>query len=51
MVTFNFIFQKIELQVASARMFALMDYFSSILLIAIAMIFLKNQTSPIINLS
>ena len=50
MVTFNFIFQKKESS-TSARMFALWITLPAFLLICIAIIFLKNQTRPIINLA
>ncbi len=48
---FQFFIPKDRISSASARMFALWITFPAILLIFIAMIFLKNQTRPIINLA
>ena len=48
---FEFLVPKDRLQSSSARMFALWITFPAILLISIAIIFLKNQTRPIINLA
>ena len=48
---FEFLIPKDRVTSTSARLFALWITFPAILLIAIAMIFLKNQTRPIINLA
>ena len=48
---FKFLIPKDRVTSTSARMFALWITFPAILLIAIAMIFLKNQTRPITNLA
>ncbi len=48
---FEFLIPKDRVTSASARLFALWITFPAILLIFIAMIFLKNQTRPIINLA
>ena len=48
---FQFFIQKNRVTSSSARMFALWITFPAFILIAIAMIFLKNQTRPIINLA
>jgi two-component system, OmpR family, osmolarity sensor histidine kinase EnvZ len=48
---FEFLIPKDRITSSSARLFALWITFPAILLIAIAMIFLKNQTRPIINLA
>jgi len=48
---FEFLISKDRLTSSSARMFALWITFPAILLISIAMIFLKNQTRPITNLA
>ena len=48
---FQFLIPKDRVTSTSARMFALWITFPAFLLIAIAMIFLKNQTRPIINLA
>jgi len=48
---FEFLVPKDRLTSSSARMFALWITFPAILLISIAIIFLKNQTRPIINLA
>ena len=48
---FEFLIPKDRVTSASARLFALWITFPAILLISIAMIFLKNQTRPIINLA
>jgi len=48
---FEFLIPKDRVTSTSARMFALWITFPAILLIFIAMIFLKNQTRPIINLA
>ena len=48
---FDFVIPKNRVSTSSARMFALWITFPAILLISIAMIFLKNQTRPIINLA
>jgi two-component system osmolarity sensor histidine kinase EnvZ len=48
---FQFLIPKDRVTSASARLFALWITFPAILLIFIAMIFLKNQTRPIINLA
>ena len=47
---FNLKFQKNRVANSSARIFALWITLPAFLLIAIALIFLKNQTRPIINL-
>ena len=51
MVILNFLFQKIGWPSTSARMFALWITLPALLMITIAIIFLKNQTRPIINLA
>ena len=48
---FEFLIAKDRVSSSSARLFALWITFPAILLISIAMIFLKNQTRPIINLA
>ena len=48
---FEFFIPKDRVSNTSARMFAIWITFPAILLIFIAMIFLKNQTKPIINLA
>ena len=48
---FEFLIPKDRVTSTSARLFALWITFPAILLIFIAMIFLKNQTRPIINLA
>ena len=48
---FKFLISKDRVTSTSARLFALWITFPAILLISIAMIFLKNQTRPIINLA
>ena len=48
---FEFLVPKDRVTSSSARMFALWITFPAILLISIAIIFLKNQTRPIINLA
>jgi two-component system, OmpR family, osmolarity sensor histidine kinase EnvZ len=48
---FEFLIPKDRVTSTSARLFALWITFPAILLISIAMIFLKNQTRPIINLA
>jgi two-component system osmolarity sensor histidine kinase EnvZ len=48
---FKFLISKDRVTSASARLFGLWITFPAILLISIAMIFLKNQTRPIINLA
>ena len=48
---FEFLIPKDRVTSSSARLFAVWITFPAILLIAIAMIFLKNQTRPIINLA
>jgi two-component system, OmpR family, osmolarity sensor histidine kinase EnvZ len=48
---FQFLIPKDRVTGTSARLFALWITFPAILLISIAMIFLKNQTRPIINLA
>jgi two-component system osmolarity sensor histidine kinase EnvZ len=48
---FEFLVPKDRVTSSSARMFALWITFPAILLICIAIIFLKNQTRPIINLA
>jgi two-component system osmolarity sensor histidine kinase EnvZ len=48
---FKFLIPKDRVTSTSARMFAIWITFPAILLIAIAMIFLKNQTRPITNLA
>jgi two-component system osmolarity sensor histidine kinase EnvZ len=48
---FEFLIAKDRVTSTSARLFAIWITFPAILLIAIAMIFLKNQTRPIINLA
>jgi len=48
---FEFLIPKDRVTSSSARMFALWITFPAILLISIAIIFLKNQTRPIINLA
>jgi two-component system, OmpR family, osmolarity sensor histidine kinase EnvZ len=48
---FEFFIAKDRVTSTSARLFAIWITFPAILLIAIAMIFLKNQTRPIINLA
>jgi two-component system osmolarity sensor histidine kinase EnvZ len=48
---FEFLIAKDRVTSSSARLFALWITFPAILLISIAMIFLKNQTRPIINLA
>ena len=48
---FEFLIPKDRVTSASARLFALWITFPALLLISIAMIFLKNQTRPIINLA
>jgi two-component system, OmpR family, osmolarity sensor histidine kinase EnvZ len=48
---FEFLIPKDRVTSSSARLFALWITFPAILLISIAMIFLKNQTRPIINLA
>ncbi|MDA9084815.1 ATP-binding protein [Candidatus Pelagibacter sp.] len=48
---FEFLIPKDRVTGTSARLFALWITFPAILLILIAMIFLKNQTRPIINLA
>ena len=48
---FEFLIPKDRITSSSARMFALWITFPAILLILIAMIFLKNQTRPITNLA
>ncbi len=48
---FEFLIPKDRISGSSARMFALWITLPAILLITIAMIFLKNQTRPIINLA
>ena len=48
---FKFLIPKDRVTSTSARMFALWITFPAVLLIAIAMIFLKNQTRPITNLA
>jgi two-component system osmolarity sensor histidine kinase EnvZ len=48
---FQFLISKDRVTSTSARLFAIWITFPAILLISIAMIFLKNQTRPIINLS
>ena len=48
---FQFLISKDRVTSSSARLFAIWITFPAILLISIAMIFLKNQTRPIINLS
>ena len=48
---FEFFIPKDRVTSSSARMFALWITFPAILLIFIAMIFLKNQTRPITNLA
>ncbi len=48
---FEFLIPKDRVTSSSARMFALWITFPAILLISIAMIFLKNQTRPITNLA
>ena len=48
---FEFLIPKDRITSSSARLFALWITFPAILLIAIAMIFLKNQTRPISNLA
>ena len=48
---FEFLVPKDRVTSSSARMFALWITFPAILLITIAMIFLKNQTRPITNLA
>ena len=48
---FEFLIPRDRVTSSSARLFALWITFPAILLIAIAMIFLKNQTRPIINLA
>ena len=48
---FEFLIPKDRVTSSSARMFALWITFPALLLISIAIIFLKNQTRPIINLA
>ena len=48
---FEFLIPKDRVTSTSARLFAVWITFPAILLISIAMIFLKNQTRPIINLA
>jgi len=48
---FRFLFPKERLTSTSARMFAIWITFPAFILIIIAMIFLKNQTRPIVNLA
>ena len=48
---FQFYIPKERISNSSARMFALWITFPALLLIAIAIIFLKNQTRPIVNLA
>ena len=48
---FEFLIPKDRVTSSSARLFAVWITFPAILLISIAMIFLKNQTRPIINLA
>jgi len=48
---FKFLISKDRVTSTSARLFGLWITFPAILLISIAMIFLKNQTRPIINLA
>jgi len=48
---FRFLFPKERLTSTSARMFALWITLPAFILIIIAMIFLKNQTRPIVNLA
>jgi len=48
---FEFLIPKDRVTSTSARLFALWITFPAILLISIAMIFLKNQTRPIVNLA
>ena len=48
---FEFLISKDRVTSTSARLFAIWITFPAILLILIAMIFLKNQTRPIINLA
>tara|TARA_B110001450_G_scaffold197377_1_gene185983 strand:+ start:323 stop:1642 length:1320 start_codon:yes stop_codon:yes gene_type:complete len=48
---FEFLISKDRVTSTSARLFAIWITFPAILLISIAMIFLKNQTRPIINLA
>ena len=48
---FEFLIPKNRVTNASARLFALWITFPAFLLIAIALVFLKNQTRPIINLA
>ena len=48
---FEFLIPKDRVTSSSARLFAIWITFPAILLISIAMIFLKNQTRPIINLA
>ena len=48
---FEFLIPKDRVSSSSARLFALWITFPAILLISIAIIFLKNQTRPIINLA
>ena len=47
----NFLFQKIGVASSSARIFALWITIPALLMITIAILFLKNQTRPIINLA
>jgi len=48
---FEFLISKDRVTSSSARLFALWITFPAILLVSIAMIFLKNQTRPIVNLA